>query len=129
MSDYAFLGIDENASPEEIRKAYKNKALQYHPDKQGNEKDMQRLNDIYSRLKNILSIDSFLERDDPIAKRFGLQEKFEGIKIIHEEECDGKLIRYIVKFHPNNTVTKEKITSDKEDTNHSSDDSIPSEIH
>ena len=34
MSDYySILGVDRNANEEQIKKAYRKKAMQYHPDK------------------------------------------------------------------------------------------------
>ena len=37
---YETLGVDKNATPDEIKKAYRSKAKQYHPDSnKGNEKE------------------------------------------------------------------------------------------
>lgn len=41
MLYYDLLGIDTDATPEQIKKAYRKKALQLHPDKRGNTKEAQ----------------------------------------------------------------------------------------
>lgn len=56
IDPYETLGIDENASPDDIRKAYKNLALKLHPDKIGTNpralEQMKLVNEAYALLKN-----------------------------------------------------------------------------
>ncbi|TYZ68613.1 hypothetical protein PybrP1_004424 [[Pythium] brassicae (nom. inval.)] len=50
---YELLGIDTDATPELIKKAYRKKALQLHPDKRGNTKEAQ---DEFTRMKQAYDV-------------------------------------------------------------------------
>ena len=56
MDPYQILGVDRDATDEEIKRAYRRLAKQYHPDANpGDEnaaKKMQEINDAYDRIKN-----------------------------------------------------------------------------
>jgi len=53
MTDpYSILGVDRNASPEEIKKAYRRLATQHHPDKGGNTAKFQEIQGAYAILSD-----------------------------------------------------------------------------
>ncbi len=50
MNYYTILGINENASQDEIKKAYKKLAMQHHPDRGGDNKKFQEISQAYDTL-------------------------------------------------------------------------------
>jgi DnaJ-class molecular chaperone len=52
MNYYSKLGVDKSASPEEIKRAYKKLAMQHHPDRGGDQKTFQEINEAYDTLKD-----------------------------------------------------------------------------
>lgn len=52
MDYYSILGINKNASEKDIRKAYKTKSMQHHPDRGGDEEKFKEVNEAYSTLKD-----------------------------------------------------------------------------
>lgn len=52
MTHYATLGIEENAGPDEIKKAYRKLANQHHPDKGGDTTQFQKIQSAYDILSN-----------------------------------------------------------------------------
>jgi DnaJ-class molecular chaperone len=49
---YQTLGVDRNASPDEIKRAYRKLASQHHPDKGGNKTKFQEIQSAYDTLSN-----------------------------------------------------------------------------
>lgn len=52
MDYYNTLGVGKSASPEEIKKAYRQKVKEHHPDKGGDAEYFKRINEAYDTLKD-----------------------------------------------------------------------------
>jgi curved DNA-binding protein len=52
MSYYDTLGVNKNASPEEIKSAYRKMAMKYHPDRGGDEAKFKEVNEAYDTLSD-----------------------------------------------------------------------------
>ena len=56
MTPYEKLGVRSDASPEEIKKAYKKLAMQHHPDRGGDEARFKEITEAYDRILNHLDL-------------------------------------------------------------------------
>ena len=52
MEHYQTLGVDRNASPDDIKKAYRRLAGQHHPDKGGDTATFQKIQQAYETLSD-----------------------------------------------------------------------------
>lgn len=52
MDYYSILGVNRNATPQEIKKAYKKLAMQHHPDRGGDSQKFQQVTQAYEILSN-----------------------------------------------------------------------------
>jgi len=52
MDYYRILGVNKNASQDEIRKAYKKQSMKHHPDRGGDESEFKKINEAYQTLSN-----------------------------------------------------------------------------
>jgi len=64
LDPYEILGINQNASETEVKKAYRDLARKCHPDKGGTEEKFKEINEAYTQIIDGSPIDAFPELDD-----------------------------------------------------------------
>ena len=52
MNHYSTLGVNSNATPQEIKKAYKKASMQHHPDRGGNSDEFVKIQAAYETLRD-----------------------------------------------------------------------------
>ena len=51
MDPYQTLGVDQSASDQQIKAAFRKLAVQYHPDRGGDENKFKEINEAYDKIK------------------------------------------------------------------------------
>ena len=74
MDPYEILGVDKSASQDDIKKAFRKKALKHHPDKGGDENKFKQVNEAYSMISNVEK----RSRHDASADGLGFEFGFQG---------------------------------------------------
>ncbi|MEQ8927252.1 MAG: DnaJ domain-containing protein, partial [Fulvivirga sp.] len=64
LSYYKILGVEQHASSDQIKKAYKSLALKYHPDKNGGNKEFEELFKLVNTAYQVLMDDNKRRRHD-----------------------------------------------------------------
>ena len=49
---YSVLGVNPGATKDEVKKAFKKRAMETHPDRGGNEEEFKKVNEAYEQIKN-----------------------------------------------------------------------------
>lgn len=75
MTFYQILGLDKNASQEEIKQSYKKLILQHHPDKGGNEEEFKKIQEAYETLGDPNKRRVY---DNPIPSHQGIHINFQN---------------------------------------------------
>ena len=78
MDYYNVLGVDKSASDSEIKKAYRKKAKEYHPDKNGDPEKFKEVSEAYDVLGDKTKKQNYDQFGDPKGSPFGGRNPFGG---------------------------------------------------
>jgi curved DNA-binding protein CbpA len=81
MAYYDLLGVEADATPEQLKKAYRKKALQLHPDKRGNTPEAQ---EEFTRMKSAYDV-----LNDPQKREVYDQAGEDGVKLMENYASMG----------------------------------------
>jgi DnaJ-class molecular chaperone len=106
MEHYQTLGVAKNASPDEIKKAYRKLASQHHPDKGGDTATFQKIQTAYDTLSDPAKRQQY---DNPMAQGFpgqgfpggGFHFNMNGFNM---DEIFGQMFRQHHQQHPQQQV-------------------------
>ena len=74
------LGLPHGATPDEIKRAYKEKALKYHPDKNGDQEIFKAVSEAYRQLKNRTHIPVLTKPDTKLVNvKLSIAEQINGV--------------------------------------------------
>ena len=77
MDYYNTLGIDKQASPDDIKRAYRKLASQYHPDKGGDTAKFQQIQQAYDVLSDDIKRNQYDSSNDPLSKLSSFFSQFQ----------------------------------------------------
>jgi len=100
MDHYATLGVAKNATPDEIKKAYRKLASQHHPDKGGDKTKFQQVQEAYSILSDPDKKATYDNPSSQFSPGFGFD--MNGVNI---NDIFGDIFRH----HHNNTRTHKQV--------------------
>lgn len=91
MNYYDILGVNKSASPDELKKAYRRKALETHPDKGGDPNVFKEVNEAYDVLSD--------EQKRQIYDKYGKEGLEQGVPMEHHHEMFSNIFDMFGGMH------------------------------
>jgi len=90
---YNVLGVNENATQDEIKKTYRKLAMEHHPDKGGNEETFKKISEAYDVLSDENKKNQYdHQRKNPFGGGNSFEDFFNGFKTNFRQNVPDKII-------------------------------------